>query len=295
MKHDGDVVSNPRLYNPSITAAASAVVEQALATDPAHRYRSAAAFADALHRASSLEKGSTAPYLHPDDSLRRSQSLPITPPALSQDTRAIPVIRPSTSGRWLTLTSLVFILVVLIAAAGGWLTYRALRHAWIGGRSPTGAAPRHGGARAAGAKPSSRAAHRTHAARPAPARTSASGCIEGGPGIHFLRMWAPQIQVLAGRPATFQYIVANSTSRCRYVRLGLTAIGDSGSPMAVRDPSGTRVVASRPGVHTYVRPFTFPAQAAGRRFDLILRVTNPSGTQALGVIRVNRLNLVRSP
>jgi hypothetical protein len=87
----------------------------------------------------------------------------------------------------------------------------------------------------------------------------------------------------------FDYTIANDASVCRDVYLGLTLYNTAQPGSALNDPSHDKVVAARPGTHSYHRRFTIPASAAGQRFDVAWSVADPQRTQTYGVDRVRAL------
>lgn len=288
---------NPADVNDAIPPAAAQIVLRALDKDPGKRYRSAAAFAAALHEHLLLEKGETTPYLSLDDTtthqiVGQQPSVASTAPPSpakrpTSSLRAVPVERPRIApyrARRITLTSLVFLLAVLIAAAGGWLAYRAIYGALNSSATASGTPHRHPAKHAASRPATSHPSLGTHPV--------AAGCAVGP--VQFAHMWAETTQVRAGGSITFDYTIANSARQCRRVALALRVYSDTQPGFAFSDRAGARVVQALPGVHTYKRQFTFPPATAGQRFDVVLSLRDPSRTQVYGTRRINNLITVGS-
>lgn len=122
----------------TVPPAAQRIVVRALMRDPEQRYPTAAAFASVLQEYLLLDAGSTVLHL---PAAVQDQVLLTTaveesrtqPPARVKALRALssgarPLRRAAASlrPRRLTVTSLVFVAVLLVALAGGWLAYRAV-------------------------------------------------------------------------------------------------------------------------------------------------------------------------
>jgi serine/threonine-protein kinase len=137
-EHTRDSSHEPQPLRHAIPPAARRIVLRALARDPAARYRSAGAFASALHQYLLLEAGSTMPFLPSrdgEDDIFASVFKQVGSGALAGPTSPHPTpsgshsiprgVRASHPHR-LTLMGLVFIVVLAAAIAGGWLAYRAV-------------------------------------------------------------------------------------------------------------------------------------------------------------------------
>jgi len=322
-KHVIEKPPNPRSLNPvSVSPAAAGIVMKALSKDPGDRYRSAAAFAAALHEHLLVEKGDTLgdpaaglsdlaagwagtlwvplgafpapgtapladqpraqaieaprvesmpkprahPTSKPQPQAREKQAAPVAQgPAsiLVQLTRAIPVLRPRSRSiklQRLPFTSLPYVIAVAIAAAGGWIAYKAIDRA-LATLSPT----------------------------PTPVRQALppSGCSVQHVGpVRVVQVWAGQRQASPGRPITFDYKIANNATQCSDVFLALTAFSVTKPGTVVRDPSHGKVVGAQPGIHVYQRQFAFPRTAAGQSFDMKWVAKNPARTQVFGSVRL---------
>ena len=285
---------DPHRLNPALPPALGRIVLRALATNPQGRYRTAGAFASALHQYLRLEAGSTVLDLsagqisHSSRSFRTEPARPCPPPApRSSRTRPVRRAPSATKSRRLTFTSLAFVVALLIALAGGWLAYRAIAppvRQW--GESPS-----------LTAAPSVKHQGSTHAAPPKQGRVAAAKSNRAGPGcgtehvgpVRFLRMWADKTTVAPGGSVTFQYTIANDSHECRSVRLGAAAVSGTQLGLVFRDPSNEKPVGALPGIHTYKRSFVVPTTAAGQRLDVVLQVVSPSRANTYGVIRLNHL------
>jgi len=297
-KHAEEQPPDPARYNPAIPPSAARIVLQALDKDPEKRYRSAAALAAAVHEYLLLEKGETTPYLSLEDTTTHH---PVTPqkeqvakPAVQPGPapHVVPVHRPRAAPvrtRNLTFMSVVFLVTVLIAGAGGWLAYRAVYRAINGSGVASGAIHHPVAKRRQTHAPLGGQRHAAVGARP---RSAASGCAVGP--VRFLHMWAESVGVQPGGTVTFDYTIANDTQQCRKVALALRVYSDTQPGQAFSDRRDAAVVQAAPGVHMYKRQFVFPTSTAGQRFDVALSVRDPSRTQVFGAIRVNHLIQVSS-
>lgn len=290
---------DPGELNSAVSPALRSIVLQALARQPGERYRSVAALAEALHQYQRHQKGDTPLYFYPSQQVQapnKPQARPLNGPQAqaSGAGRVVPVARPrlaTTPRRW-TLMSLVFLAVVVIAGAGGLLAYRAISRVLNPSKSAAPPPRRHVTHPVAGA---TRAGRPPAGARATSPKRVAGGCTAHHIGpVRLVRIWAESVQTRPGTPVTFDYTVANDSSECRDVFLGLTVYGDAQPGSALSDASGDKVVGALPGVHMYKRQFTFPSSAAGQRFDVVWSVADPSRAHPWGLVRVNHLITVGS-
>jgi hypothetical protein len=189
------------------------------------------------------------------------------------------VAKPRT--RRIRLGSLIFLAVVAVAGAGGWYAYKAIDRAINGTGSSGGSHPAR-----VKRQPARSAPARTRTAAPVARRpVTAPGCPAIGP-VRLVDIYASEIAPVAGNPVTFNYTIVNDAPQCHSVALGLAfyRAGQPGAPLTT--PPGSSLTAAQPGSHVYQRQFTFPTSAAGQRFDVEWRVTDPSGARTYDTKRV---------
>jgi serine/threonine protein kinase len=297
MKHAREQVPDPSRLNPALSSATAAIVLRALAKEPGERYRSAAAFASAIHQHLLLEKGDTPRYFRGTETGQRMEQRTIRPIERPQKSTPQPKKRPRlrvSRTRRLSLMSLLFLLTFAIAGAGGWFTYGAISRA-VNGSNPTAgvghdskgeqqaAAQRKAkGANKGASRRTANQGQKRNVSAPAPGSCAANRV---GP-VRLVKIWAERVVTNPGGAVTFDYTLANDSRECRHVLLGLTAFSSLQAGNPLTDRAGARVVGAEPGVHMYKRLFTFPGTAAGQRFDVLLSVSDPSGAQTYGSIRV---------
>ncbi|GAC1510536.1 MAG: hypothetical protein NVS2B16_10730 [Chloroflexota bacterium] len=298
-----------RQINPSVSPAAAAVVMRAVSWSSEERFGSATAFALALQQHATHDKGdangttfikngTTEPAI-----LSNETTKPSNPAASHHAVSPKPPARAAFVGRapsrWRpSWGSLIFLMTIGIAAAGGWFAYKAIWHA-LNGPGPTTArahATRHG-LSAVAAHPgrhtnrhTSAPQHRTRGAAFNPNLVGSPGCAnQAFQTLHLPAIWAEETHVLPNHGIRFDYTVGNDGSQCQNVRLGLALYSSAHPGIPLTDAGHDRVVLAMPGTHVYHRRFHIPAAAAGQRFDALLTIADRSNAHVYAEVRVANL------
>lgn len=299
-----------RQINPTVSPAAAAIVLRALAPAGERRYQSASALAAALQQYLANEKGDTltefvsGPVV-PDSEATVHASLsngskPVAPQKVQQKPPTRPPFAGRPTSRWRpSWGTLVFLLVIGLAAAGGWFAYQriwnALNGSSSGSHSPAVTRGNRAHATAGRSQQTRRHAVRTrrapvHAAALNPNLIGSPNCSNQGFGvIHLPSIWAEETHPLPGQGVRFDYTISNSGSQCQNVRLGVAMVSPAHPGVPLADPARDRVVAVVPGTNMYRRRFRFTQSTAGRTFDAVLTVSDPAGRQVYAQIRVPHL------
>jgi hypothetical protein len=247
----GDAPADPTEINPAVPPGAATLVMEALAAEPSERFGTPGSFAAALRQYLSLEKGDTARADLPHVMVAPAPAVQAVPAAMP---RARPVARRA-SGANLGLTAL-FLGALLVAILGGWIVYRAVAGVMGGPGYPA---------------------------------TTATACTGGHTGpVKLKQGWIHPRQIKPGAPIVANYPIVNSASTCSRTLLGMTVLPAAHPNAAMVDRAHARVVGAAPGTHVYTRSFVLPASAAGQSFDVVLTVSDPTGTHVYARSRLAR-------